>query len=467
MLTISIEDNAIKVLESRGNKVIRAIKQVLAEGIVKDGVVLDPQVLADVLKQILANNAIKDKNAVVAISGIHSLYRVIRLPRISKDLMEEAAKREMTRLFPIPLEQLYTAWQAIPGSPEEYIVPLLGVPKESIDFIFSALKQAGIDCKVMDLRPLAIARVCDEPTAIVINMQDTSYDIVILVDGIPELIRSVSFTGIGAGIAERVDELKEELDRTVNFYNSGKPKTPIGGDTPVFISGLFKDELKGVVGYPVRPLPSLMLYTPDFNEDEYVVNVGLALKRSRSGSHPVKVNLNLVPAEYLPKPVPVINVVSWLFLIVAAIVVIITIINFQQVAAVNAGLRSEIKQLNQQITTAQKNKAEIEQLQSQKNARLAEKESIEKLFNSLSSQKSKLNSELGVIVGSLTGKMSFSSIIYDGIWKVSGNAPDADSIISYVYTLQNSKQFSSVNISNMREVSFANWSFNINLTGNP
>ena len=45
----------------------------------------------------------------------------------------------------------------------------------------------------MDVRPLALARVADERDALIINVQPVGFDIVVMIDGIPELLRSLPF----------------------------------------------------------------------------------------------------------------------------------------------------------------------------------------------------------------------------------------------------------------------------------
>ena len=99
---LDIEDNALKIVTLKGNSVVSAIEEPLAPGLVKDGVVLDPPTVGQIIKDTFRKYGITEKNVIVSVSGIGSIYRVARLPKLSGDLMTGAVKQEMARQIPVP-----------------------------------------------------------------------------------------------------------------------------------------------------------------------------------------------------------------------------------------------------------------------------------------------------------------------------------------------------------------------------
>ncbi|MCJ7656150.1 MAG: pilus assembly protein PilM, partial [Dehalococcoidia bacterium] len=220
MVTLDIEDTSIRIMSVAGRQVQPAASLPLEPGLVHDGVIIDPATVGRRIGELMAANGISERRAVVSISGIHSIYRVVNIPKLPKNLMEEAAKREMERLMPVPLNELYTSWQAINVTDIDTVICLVGMPRSTVDAMLETLRQAGLQPEAMDVRPLALARVADERDALIINVQPFGFDIVVMIDGIPELLRSLPFPADAASPDEKIAEVKEELERTVGFYNS-------------------------------------------------------------------------------------------------------------------------------------------------------------------------------------------------------------------------------------------------------
>lgn len=464
MITISIEDDAIKIVATQGNLIKDAIVQPIEPGLVKEGVVLNPDAVGQIINQAFRESGIQDKNVIACVSGIRSIYRVVPLPKLSGDMMTQAIKGEISRLIPLPPEEIYTKWQVLHEGGDEVIAAIIGIPRETIDFVLSALRVAGLSAKIMDVKPLAIARVADEATAIIINVQQTDFDIVILVDGIPQIVRSLPFSENTSKPEDKKVEFMEELNRTVNFYNSSKTGRPISADTPVFISGQFKDIAIADITYPLKPLPTMLLYSDDFNIDLFTANVGLALKQGKLKDFPVKVNFNVLPAAYLPKPVSLVHMFSWLFIIFAAAILIFNIINLQQVMWKNSLLENQIKNLNLQVQSRTADKPDMDKLRAKLQTINNDQKSLQQLLNNFSQQREKLNKDLGIITSTVSGKIKMNSISYGDIWTVRGSAPDSSTVLNYVSSLQTGNRFAAVQLSSMSQIKYNQWDFVIVLS---
>jgi hypothetical protein len=473
MLTLDIEDTSIKMMVVKGRRVETAMSLPLGPGLVHDGVVTDTATVSRHISELLSAQGIKEKKVLVSISGIHSIYRTVNIPKLPKNLLDEAAMREAERAMPVPLNELYTSWQAISMSDIETTLCIVGLPRNTVDAMLETLRQAGLQPEAIDVRPLAIARVADEQNAIIMNVQQTGFDIVIMIDGIPVLLRSLSFPASAASIPDKISEAKEELERTIAFHNSSHKESPITNNTAAFISGELGDMLAGTIEYRAKPLPQLLSYSSSLNANEYATNIGLALKLMRPDISQTQVNINAMPEAYLPKPVPIIQIVSWAFIPIAIIVLLLLGISTLQAFRQTQLLQLEIFSAEAQILIRQGTAATIAELQ----AKIDEAEDRCDYFKpSLDidkEQRETVNSGLSKATSMLPGIIELSSISYtqtksseDEItqsFTITGTSPDETTIVSYVRDLRNSGQFSEVLISDMLEIEFNEWQFTLTL----
>jgi type IV pilus assembly protein PilM len=432
----------------------------LEPGLVKDGVIMDPLTVGRRISELMAAHGIDEKKVSISLSGIHSIYRVVNVPKLPKNLLEEAANREMERVMPVPLNELYTSWQAISVSDIETIICLVGLPRNTVDAMLEALKQAGLQPEAMDVRPLAVARVADERDAIIVNAEQTGFDIAVVIGGIPELLRSLPFPADAESLDEKVAEVKEELDRTIAFYNSSHKGAEINNRMATFVSGEFGDMLAQTLEYRVKPLPPLVSFTNGLNATEYAANIGLALRQIRDVASPARVSLNVTPEVYLPKPFPVIQLASWAFIALGVIFLLLFgTMTFQSYQRTQS-LQSQVTDTQNQIDARQGTAQSIKQIQTKIDAATTSGSTFVKPLDSAAGERAMVNTGLSKITSLLPGIVSCNEISYDGkFFKVSGLAPDNPTVVDYVRVLRDSGQFSQVLIDDLTEVDYNIWSF--------
>jgi type IV pilus assembly protein PilM len=463
MLTLDIEDISIKLMVVRGRQVETAASMPLEPGLVHDGFIIDPAAVGRRLGELMAAHGITEKRVMVSLSGIHSIYRVVNVPKLPKNLMDEAARREMERVMPVPLNELYTSYQSISMSDIETIICLVGLPRNTVEAMLETLRQAGLQPEAMDVKPLALARVADERDAIMINAQSTGFDIAVMVGGIPELLRSLPFPADADSADEKVAEVKEELERTVAFYNSSHKGTEITTKMATFVSGELGEMLAGMLEYRVKPLPQLLSYPDGLNASEYATNIGLALRQIQTDFSPARVNLNVMPEIYLPKPFPTIQLASWAFIALAIIVLLLFGITTMQSYKGTIGLMTQISSIQTQVETKQGMQSAAKQLQTQIDEAQKAGNIFKQPLDSAKTQRAGVNNDLSKVTSLLPGIVTLKSISYGHGITITGTAPDDTTVVDYVRALTNSGQFSSVLITNMQELQFNQWTFTLTL----
>jgi len=461
-VTLYIDDTGIRLLAAGGKRVEKWAYAPLEPGPVRDGVIIDEAEVAARIKELFKAGGVKASKVIAGLSGLHCLCRVVTLPRLSGAMLAEAVRQEAESIMPVPLEELYLSWQVIPTAGEEMRVFLAALPRNAIDALVETLRQAGIKPYLVDLAPLALARAVKETTAITIGVRSAEFDIVIIENGVPYPIRTVSLPGEALPLQEKLPVITEELERTISFYNSTYPEKALEPSTPVFVSGEPADEpelcrsLSGEFGFPVLPLPSPLEGPEDFAPSQYMVNIGLALKKLSpgKGSHPSVVNLNVLPDVYRSKAYPLSGILAVPGIIVAVSLLFYLVTLVQGAAAGTSLLRTELDTANQEIgqrlAEMQAQRQHIAGLETE----AGEVEVSRDIFNAvvyyISSGHRRVNGDLEVTMSVLPGTIDLSGITYAGEGlSLTGTAPGETDVLAYASALRGSGEFSRVVISSM------------------
>jgi type IV pilus assembly protein PilM len=466
MLTVNIEDNSVKITSVKGKRVAFAVETPLQPGWVQNGVVLEKAHVGQVISMVLAQYKIREKEVSACVSGIHSVYRVVYVPRLNPALLAEAARKEMERAIPVPLDSLYTSWSDIKVSQHEIALCLVGLPFDNVNSVSEVLKLAGLQVKYLELKPLAIARVTDEKTAIVLNVQANSFDVAIIADGIPELIRCLPFPGPDMNDGGKAATIKEETDRTVNFYNSSHPNSLLNSLTPCILSGYYRETLSMILGYAVKPAPVLLLYPGAQDDNVFTANTGLAL---RTLNRLTRVDVNVIPrtasssgraATTGASPLPLVA------LIICALALLGMFVT-------NSTGESETIRLQLQMNEKTKLLSDIQKASRDETARAtAERESYQKILatvkgplTAMAAQRELTNRDLRDAISLLPGTVYLKKItVSSGSITMDGAAPSEDILLNYARALRNLGIYNLVLISSVSNSTYMEITFTITVS---
>jgi type IV pilus assembly protein PilM len=421
--TLFISDDAVNLVIVEGRRVKKWASLPLEPGLVSQGVVIDEAQVADKLKELF--KVIKESagKVVVGLSGLNSLYRLISLPELPEAIVPEAVKQEAGRVIPVPLDEVYLSYQRIPAPPGETRVFLAVFPRNVADALYRTLQQAGIEPYLMDLAPLALCRTLNEPRAIIVNTRLDNLDIIVMVDRLPELIRTLSLPGEAASLSERLPTITEEIDRTIAFYNSSHKESPLDSSVPMFICGDLAQTpenwqlLAGNLNCPVSILPSPVESPESFNPSEFMVNIGLAFKElfpEKENTNVSLVNFNVLPEVYLPKGVPLSAILAPLAVIIGAGILVYMGFMLRNNMAHTEVLSSELAAIESSIAQEQEEigtlKEQVTQLEAQIGPMEARTNVFETTFTSLGRARDWIDGNMSDIVGLLPNKVDFIEV---------------------------------------------------------
>ena len=398
-------------------------------------------------------------------SGLNSIYRLISLPELPAAILPEAVEQEAGRIVPVPIDQLYLSYQTIPAPLGETGIFLAAFPRNTADAMLRTLSKAGIKASTMDMAPLALCRTVDAPEAIVIDARSAGLDIAILVDRVPQVIRSFSLPGEAESMVERLPAIVEELERTVAFYNSGHPAKPLSTATPVFVSGDLAAVpeswplLSGTQDASVSELPSPMQAPEGFDASQFMVNIGLSLKKlslEKEGSFSL-VNFNTLPEAEKPRGISLARILTPIGIVIGVGLLFWLWLQVQDIRTENEALRSQVE-INQALIPPQRDAVtalseEIAALEPQIAPLEATADIFAATFTGLGENRSQINGDLSGIVHLMPADVDLTAISHTGPRvTVNGTAPEEADIFQYARNLRSSGRYSRVIISSISAV---------------
>ncbi len=306
--TLYISDINVSLMVTRGKRITKLADMPLDTNLTEIDTPEKEARFVEKIKYIFKSNRISTRKVILGISGMHCMTRPISLPELPKAMLDEAVTREARRMLPVPIEQLYLSWQTIHISEGKLQAFLVAIPRNIADTVLRAVEQAGFKPYLMDIKPLAIARLSKEPNAVIIDVQPGEFDIVIMMNGMPQPIRTVPFPREMSTLKERLVIVRDELERTVQFFNSNNPEK-IEPGAILLVSGEIAEEpeiyqaLGQSLQLKVSPLTSPLKCLKQLDPSRHLVNVGLVLKESLRESMALKPNFNTLPTPYQPKQI--------------------------------------------------------------------------------------------------------------------------------------------------------------------
>ncbi len=462
IVSLYIDDTSLRLLVTSGKRIRKWDELALEPGLVKNAVVLKQAEVAAKIKQLFKLRKINSKKVILGVSGLNCLTRPIIIPQLPKEMLGEAVRREAKRLLPVVPEQLYLSWQSLPAPEGKKQVFLVAVPRKAADLLFRTLRLAGLKSELMDLKPMLLARLVKDTMAIIIDVQPTEFDIVIMADGIPQPIRTVHFPDEAMSCQQKLPMIRDELNRTIEFYNASNPEIPLEPILPVYVSGELANEaeqcqaLSEKLNRPVLPLASPLESRDGLDPNRYMVNMGLVLKKlaPSNGSGLLVDSLNVLPTAYQPEPISLNRIMVIPATVIAIGLLLLLALLIQNTSADIKVTRSQLDPTRQLLQQKLAQRQELVSGIAELEGRIDEVQTLGSSFTTvvatLEKQSSEMNGNLDVIVSSLLEGLSLTSISHTSTTlTVRGQATNEEEVLLYLRILDASERFSSITLTSI------------------
>jgi type IV pilus assembly protein PilM len=469
IVTLYIDDTSLRLLVCQGQTIKKSAIMTLEPGLIKGSVVLNEEEVVTKIKQLLQSQEVKSKKVILGFSGLHSLTRPATLPQLPKAMLPEAVVREARRVLPVPLDQLYLSWKIIPGPRGKTQIYIAATPRKTVDSLIKVVQNAGLEVSRLSIKPLALTKLMPSNTSILVDLQSNEFDIVIMVEGIAQPIRTISLPNEESTFEQKLNMIISELDRTIKFFDTNNPENTLDPKVPIYISGDLADKpnvqssLSQKINHPV------VLLTPGFKGTEqveiqsYCVNTALAAKIAlpgREATFPLA-DMNLLPILYQPKPISLVKILGIPGAIAIVALVIPMILMIQNVSQNIVSTQIQLDDTNKNIgtQTIQKNnlKKQVTELENQLNDIQTNNTKYQGVVDYLDSQHEQIKGDLIITLGKVNPEITLISItLSEGTLIVQGSAPNnedvytyAQNILQYARELDSSQRYSETTISSI------------------
>jgi type IV pilus assembly protein PilM len=209
------------------------------------GFAVDPQVgmaqeavVATTLRHLLDEKRLSARTAAVALDG-HSVFsRLVKLPPVSADKLEQTVRHEAVQNIPFPIDEVVWDYQLVDADAIEPEVLLVAAKADLVGGLVHAVAAAGLSPELIDVGPAALGNAVRhsypdlaEPV-MVVDMGAQSSTLV-FIDGARSFFRTLPVSG------KMIERLVQEISRSITFYRNQQ-----GGNAPELL--LLSGELDGL-----------------------------------------------------------------------------------------------------------------------------------------------------------------------------------------------------------------------------
>lgn len=238
---LDIGSTAIRLVELRGGQGAKSLVKYAYVPI--DGSIAlsesktDQQKLIQTIGQLVKQAGVSSKDVAVGIPSSRVFTTVADVDRLPANELAKAIKYQADALIPTPIAESKVDWALIGDSPTDKTkqeILLSSVPNKFIEERLDILESIGLNVIAFEPDNLAMARALADPNnaaQLILDVGRRSSDLVILLNGVPHLTRSVP-TGVEAFVRAAAQNLNIDEKQAEQF---------------VFKFGLSKDKLEGQV----------------------------------------------------------------------------------------------------------------------------------------------------------------------------------------------------------------------------
>jgi type IV pilus assembly protein PilM len=460
-----IDDTSLRLLVTKSGRVKKWADLRLKEGLVKDAVVVEQAEVARLLKNLLQSQKVKARKVTLGFSGLHSLTRPMILPVMPKAMLAEAVVREARRVLPVPLDQLYLSWRTSPFIKDRIQVFLIATPRKTADSLVKTLRRAGLEPQRMAIKSLALTRAIPVNTAILVDAQPSEFEIIVMVDGIAQPIRTVPLQEQELTAEEKMNMITHDLERSIKFYDTNNPEKPLNAAVPVYVSGELSSDAESqkiLADYSGRQVLALNPALPGMEQIDpghYMVNLALSIRRPpllREPTFPVA-SINVLPAPYQPKPMSLVRVIGIPGGAAVAALVVPMLMLLQNTSATNASLQNQLDNTNQIVNTKTVQKQQltksIADLQKQSAAAKRASDDIQLSLNVLNAGQEAVKGDLQLVLSLLQGTITLTSISESGDnLSIAGKCGNESNVLAYARSLDLSGRFQETTVTSIKVV---------------
>jgi type IV pilus assembly protein PilM len=240
----------------------------LPEGAVRDGEVVNPDVVADAVKQLWAHTKFSSKKVVIGVANQKVIVRQVDLPWMPADELKKSLSFQVQDFVPMPVDQAVLDFHPL----EELTADngnrvlrglLVAASREMVHASLAAVTKAGLSPVMVDLTSFAVIRSLADTDDLGMGSQVEALvdvgarvtNIVVHQGGVPRFVRILLMGGqdVTDAVAERMgvpQEQAEALKQQLGLGAAGDGMDVQAATRVVeAVTAAFVDEIRGSLDY--------------------------------------------------------------------------------------------------------------------------------------------------------------------------------------------------------------------------
>ncbi len=206
-IALDIGSTFIKLVQLKGTKgnyqLVKFGVVPLPPEVIVEGAVMDAGRVVEAIKELLTEQQVKTKEAVISVSGSSVIIKRISVADMSEEELSESIKWEAEQYIPFSIDDVNVDFQKLgPGAQEgQADVLLVAVKKDKINDYINLVKEAGLEPVVLDVDAFALANMyelnyeMESGITALLNIGASVMNINILKDGMSIFTRDITVGG--------------------------------------------------------------------------------------------------------------------------------------------------------------------------------------------------------------------------------------------------------------------------------
>ncbi|QBG48715.1 hypothetical protein EGM51_15375 [Verrucomicrobia bacterium S94] len=185
-------------------------------------------VTAITLKQLLDEKKPAVKNAVLSVEGQAVFSRLVKLPKVGAERVQQTIRHEAVQNIPFPIDEVVWDAHVVGPDPDEPEVLLVAVKSDLVDGLVHAVKANGLSIERITAAPVALANLAyvfcrASEGVLLVDAEEESTNLIFVDD------RRVFFRSLPIPESDEVRR-QQEIERSISFYTGQQ-----GGRVPAQI----------------------------------------------------------------------------------------------------------------------------------------------------------------------------------------------------------------------------------------
>lgn len=252
-LGLDIGSGFVKVVEVDHSgdqpEVVKVAMRPLMPDAIVEGEVMDPGLVADTLKALFQDAALKSHDVITAIGGHDVIIKKIEMDRMKEADAREVIRWEAEQHVPFDIKSVELDFQILNPDDEglQMEVLLVAAKRELVEDKMNLLADAGLNAAVIDVDAFALHNAFEynHPEAMngivaLVNVGHDTTNVNILEDGVPILTRDIPFgsrrvrediqreRGMTAEQAEEIIQGRESIPDLERFVDASADEIAVG-----------------------------------------------------------------------------------------------------------------------------------------------------------------------------------------------------------------------------------------------